>query len=308
MKVIESLLLPLKSFLSRENWSGENKTHSAFAGRDRGVCLAIASALGGVLWAAIPIEVSAQTCPSALDRMENYQTAAGDTFESIAAEYRLLPSTISRFNPGVSSRPPAGTSLLLPPFNGSAVSAGAGETWQSLAEQYGSRAEVLFEVNGCAAQVPEIVFIPGGVTVSGGGRSQVSLPGYPLSRPSAIALSYGWQPHSSRDELVFNSGIAFVVDAPADVLAVEGGTVAFAGPREGYGNLVVVNHSGGLQTRYANLAEVGVAVGQPVAADASLGRAGGGEPSYLYFEVRRNSASGWVAEDPGKYLPALELR
>ena len=240
--------------------------------------------------------------------MQNYQTVPGDTFESIATARQLLPSTISRFNPGVSSTPPAGTTLLLPPFNGTVASVESGETWQSLAEKYGSKADILFEVNGCTAQVPSTVFIPGGLTVSGGRRLPVVLPGYPLSRQSAIALSYGWQPHSTRDELVFNSGIAFVVDTSAEVLAVAEGTVAFAGEQAGYGNLVVVNHEQGLQTRYANLGEVSVSVGQAIAADARLGSVGGSEPTYLYFEVRRNSSSGWVAEDPGRYLPALELR
>ena len=281
---------------------------------------AIASATTGALLGIVLLgEISAaaaqtdsqpsdQVCLSAIDRMQNYRTVAGDTFESIAAARRLQPNTIGLFNPGVSSTPPAGTTLLLPPFNGIVVSVGSGESWQSLAERYGTKADILFEVNGCTAQVPSRIFIPGGLTVSGGRRSPVALPGYPLSRKSVIALSYGWQPHATRDDLVFNSGIAFAVDAPAEVLAVDGGTVAFAGEQSGYGKLVVVNHEQGLQTRYANLSEVSVSVGQAVAANTPLGSVGGGEPTYLYFEVRRNSSSGWVAEDPGRYLPALELQ
>ena len=253
-------------------------------------------------------QTSSQTCPAALDRMQTYQTVAGDTFTSIAADYQLLPNTLSRFNPGVSSSPPAGTTLLIPPFNGTVAAVGAGETWQSLAQRYGSRADILFEVNGCMAQVPSSIFIPGGVTVSARGSAQARLPGYPLSRQSAIALDYGWQPDANRDDLVFNSGIAFAVDAPTEVLAVGNGTVAFAGARLGYGNMIVINHEQGLQTRYANLSEVSVAVGQAVASGGSVGNVGGVEPAYLYFEVRQNSASGWVAEDPGKYLPALARR
>lgn len=252
-------------------------------------------------------QTGSQTCPAALDRMQNYQTVSGDTFTSIAAAYQLLPNTLSRFNPGVSSSPPAGTTLLIPPFNGAIIAVSAGETWESLAKRYGSRADILFEINGCVAQVPSSIFIPGGLTVSGGGRSQASLPGYPLSKQSAIALNYGWQPDANRDDLVFNSGIAFAVDTPTEVLAVGSGTVAFAGARPGYGNLIVINHEQGLQTRYANLSEVSVAVGQAVASGASVGNVGGAELAYLYFEVRQNSASGWVAEDPGRYLPALDL-
>ena len=248
-----------------------------------------------------------QICPSALERIQPYRTASGETLDGIAADRQLLPATLRQFNPGVGNSPATGTELLIPPFNGTVVNVGAGETWQSLAKRYGSRADILFEVNGCASEVPNRVFIPGGVTVASR-ATQTSLPGYPLAQPSAIALSYGWQPHATRDELVFNSGIAFTVSAPTGVLAVEAGTVAFAGERAGYGNLVVINHSQGLQTRYANLSEVTVSVGQAVGADASVGSVGGDTPTYLYFEVRKNSASGWVAEDPGKYLPALELR
>ena len=240
--------------------------------------------------------------------MQNYQTVPGDTFTSIATNYQLLPNTLSRFNPGVSSSPPAGTKLLIPPFNGIVTAVSAGETWESLAKRYGSRADILFEINGCIAQVPGSIFVPGGLTVSGGGRSQVSLPGYPLSRRSAIALNYGWQPEANQTDLVFNSGIAFAVNAPTEVLAVDSGTVAFAGARSGYGNLIVINHAQGLQTRYANLSEVSVSVGQAVASGASVGNVGGAEPAYLYFEVRQNSASGWVAEDPEKYMPALDLK
>ena len=271
--------------------------------------------LGGLAGVAIAIysfpaaaqTQSQATCQAALDRMQSYQTVSGDTLASIAAANQLLPVTLSRFNPGISSSPPAGTTVLIPPFNGTATSASASATWRSLAEQYGSRADILFEVNGCVSQVPSRVFIPGGLTVASS-SSQVSLPGYPLSQRTPIALSYGWQPHATRDELVFNSGIAFSVTAPADVLSVDSGTVAFAGEQAGYGNLVVINHSQGLQTRYANLSEVSVAVGQSVAAEGSVGRVGGDAPTYLYFEVRKNSSSGWVAEDPARYLPALELR
>lgn len=250
---------------------------------------------------------ASSACPAALAQMQSYRTASGDTLTSIAETYRLLPATLSRFNPGVSSSPPAGTALVIPPFNGTVVSANAGETWQSLAKRYGNQAEVLFEVNGCTSQLPSRIFIPGGLTVAGG-LSQVSLPGYPLARRSPMALSYGWQPDSTQDELVFNSGIAFTISAPTDVLAVDSGTVAFAGDRPGYGNLVVINHAQGLQTRYANLRDISVSVGQTIASTSRLGSVGDDTSTYLYFEVRKNSASGWVAEDPARYLPALELR
>ena len=255
-----------------------------------------------------PAKAASPNCPAALAQMQRYQVSADDTLTSLAVTYRLQPTTLRHFNPGISETVPAGTSLLIPPFNGIAVSVTGEESWQSLAERYGSRADLLFEVNGCVAEVPSRIFVPGVVTPTQRPIETAQLPGYPLEQPASITLSYGWQPSASQDELVFNSGIAFEVLAAQRVRTVGSGTVAFAGDREGYGQLVVVNHAQGLQTRYANLSDISVAVGQSVTANASLGGVGGSEPTFLYFEVRANSESGWVAQDPGKYLPALELR
>ena len=255
------------------------------------------------------------SCPAALDRMRSHTVVSGDTLASVAAAYRLAPETLSRFNPGSSLSP--GSTLIIPPFNGVIVNPSAQESWQSLAKRYGSRADVLFEVNGCAASVPGRVFIPSvaGTAGTAGGGAIASSPtvtrqlAYPLTQSAAIARSYGWQPNSTQDELVFNSGIAFAITQPDEVLAAAAGIVAFAGEREGYGQLVVINHDQGLQTRYANLSNVSVSAGQSVAVSTPLGRVGeNNEPAFMYFEVRTNSTSGWVAQDPGKYVPDLELR
>ncbi len=253
------------------------------------------------------------SCPAALDQMRNHTVTSGDTLDSVASTYRLSPSTLTRFNPGVGSRLSAGSTLVIPPFNGRVVSAAAGETWQSLAKQYGSRADLLFEVNGCVADMPSRIFIPtvpdiAGATASSSQASRAQTLVYPLAEFATIVRGYGWQPHPTRDELVFNSGIAFNITQPNEVLATTQGTVAFAGEQEGYGQLVVINHQQGLQTRYANLSNVSVSVGQSVETGAIVGTVGGGsEPTFLYFEVRTNSADGWIAQDPGKYVPDLGL-
>jgi len=204
---------------------------------------------------------------------------------------------------------PTGYEVVIPPFDGQVVAAPVGSSWLTLAEQYNTQADLLFEVNGCVSQVPSRVFIPGSSRMmTASSTAAIQLPGYPLAQPANIQLSYGWQPHPSRDEVVFNSGLAFGVPTPTEVKAVGPGTVAFVGQREGYGLLLVINHEQGLQTRYANLSEVSVSVGQAVSTQTTVGKVGSSEASYLYFEVRRNSPSGWIAQDPGEYLPALELR
>ncbi|MGD1866348.1 MAG: peptidoglycan DD-metalloendopeptidase family protein [Phormidesmis sp.] len=285
--------------------------------------VAITSSLTPILLLAASPALANESCPAALDQLQQYPVGTNETLASVAANYNLQPETLVRFNPDIGSAFQAalspGTALTVPPFNGQVVAAGQGDSWQSLAERYGSRADLLFEVNGCVATLPSRVFVPGVnlIAPTAGQPRTFQLPGYPLSESADIALSYGWQPHSTRNELVFNSGVAFTISEQMEVRAVGQGTVAFVGQREGYGQLLVINHEQGLQTRYANLSDISVEVGQPVAQEMVVGSVGRLEASaieraasatYLYFEVRTNSASGWIAQDPGKYLPALELR
>lgn len=53
-------------------------------------------------------------------------------------------------------------------------------------------------------------------------------------------------------------------EAGADVLAVASGIVTWAGPREGYGTLIEINHGNGYVTRYAHNTNTLVRVGDTV--------------------------------------------
>ncbi|NEZ63741.1 M23 family metallopeptidase [Leptolyngbyaceae cyanobacterium CCMR0082] len=259
-----------------------------------------------------PLQASA--CPdAALSQMTNHRVTAGETLEGVAAQYGLRPATLAAINPQLPAQGalPTGGVVEVPPFNGVPVQVGAGQTWQSLAERHGTRADLLFEVNGCPDTLPSRVFIPagnrGGTMAAETTPSAVAL-GYPLPVPAKLVLSYGWQPHPRRDELVFNSGIAFSATPGTVVTSAADGTVAFVGEHNG-ALIMVVNHSNGLQTRYGNLADVEFTVGDAVTQGTGLGTvAGESQDSFMYFEVRTNSSEGWIARDPGQYLSELELQ
>jgi murein DD-endopeptidase MepM/ murein hydrolase activator NlpD len=99
-----------------------------------------------------------------------------------------------------------------------------------------------------------------------------------------------------------HDGVDIAAHAGTPVLAADDGTVIFVGHLHGYGNVVIIQHSGGYVTVYGhnqrNLVNDGASVvrGQQIAEMGSSGRASG--PN-LHFEVRYNNE----AENPLAYLP-----
>ncbi|MEH2006855.1 LysM peptidoglycan-binding domain-containing M23 family metallopeptidase [Nostoc sp.] len=266
-------------------------------------------------------------CPiPALSRFQRHKVVRGETLENIAQRYNLIPTTIIGMNPALQNGAIAaagstlavGSVLQIPPYNGVVVEVPRGETWRQVAAKYKVRADSLFEVNGCQ-QDPRIVFVPGvnwspnGVVTKSplptdaGTPNRASLSGYPLAQVATIGLAYGWQINPATGEVFFHSGVDLLAPVGSDVLAIASGTVAFANDQGTYGKLVIINHSGGLQSRYAQLESIKVTVGQQVKKGDILGTVGtSGQPSstqpHLHFEVRSSSSLGWVAEDPKGYL------
>ena len=87
------------------------------------------------------------------------------------------------------------------------------------------------------------------------------------------------------------------------VVATGNGTVSFAGVKNGYGQIVVLDHGDGLSTAYAHLSRIEVEQGQAVKRGDALGRVGSTGRStgpHLHYEVRMGEA----AVSPLRYLPA----
>jgi len=258
----------------------------------------------------------AQGCQApALSQVKRHTVARGETLESIARKYNLLPATLMGFNPSLrNGKATVGSEILVPPFNGIRAEVPSGKSWREIAKTYKVRPDVLFEVNGCQVS-PKVVFVPG-VNWSPISPSTQAIPraagqiltGSPLgSAAPTVLLGYGYQVQPGTSQVAFHSGIDLASTVGATVLAVGNGTVAFAGTQGIYGNLVVINHAEGLQTRYAQLGRIQVKVGQRVSAGQPIGIVGtSGRPSsqepHLHFEVRSRSKLGWVAENPDSIL------
>jgi murein DD-endopeptidase MepM/ murein hydrolase activator NlpD len=273
--------------------------------------------LGYILINSNHADAAPASCPTpALSRFQRHKIARGETLDSIAQRYNLLPSTLMDMNPSVrNGNLTVGGELQIPPYNGIVVEVPSGQTWRQVAENYKVRADTLFEINGCQPN-PRIVFVP---RVNGSPNrpvvesptpvetEPVSIAGYPLREQASVGLPYGWQIHPTTGEVFFHSGVDLLAPLGSPVQAIAPGTIVFAEEQGSYGNLVIVNHGGGLQSRYAHLENINVSLGQTVDTGDLLGTVGTtGQPTatqpHLHFEMRSSSDLGWVAKDPKEYF------
>lgn len=81
-------------------------------------------------------------------------------------------------------------------------------------------------------------------------------------------------------------GLTLAPRPGAQVVAPAAGRVAFAGPYEGYGRIVIVEHAGGWTSLITGLARTGVSVGQQLVAGAPIGVAAQAMPE-ITLELRR---------------------
>lgn len=112
---------------------------------------------------------------------------------------------------------------------------------------------------------------------------------------------YGWRMHPLTRKRNFHKGIDIAAPKGAKISAADDGKVVFAGQSGGYGNLVIVRHSSGYETRYAHCSTVNVKIGERVKGGdtvAEVGSTGVSTGYHLHFEIRKNGK----IIDPHEYL------
>jgi peptidoglycan hydrolase-like protein with peptidoglycan-binding domain len=109
---------------------------------------------------------------------------------------------------------------------------------------------------------------------------------WPLNAP----VGDGYGPRGNR----FHTGLDLLASSGTAVRAAGSGRVTFAGFDDGYGNLVVIEHSSGVSSFYAHLSRIGVSDRESVSAGELIGRVGAtGDATgpHLHFEVRLRGAA-----------------
>ncbi len=106
-----------------------------------------------------------------------------------------------------------------------------------------------------------------------------------------ISSPYGWRTDPFTGEREFHYGIDFAGKEGAKVHAVAAGVVTWAGPRYGFGNLVIINDGDGYTTYYAHNKKVLVKVGQIVKRGdviSLMGETGRATGPHVHLEVHKD--------------------
>ncbi|MGI6226717.1 MAG: peptidoglycan DD-metalloendopeptidase family protein [Peptococcales bacterium] len=120
-------------------------------------------------------------------------------------------------------------------------------------------------------------------TVSRGGSVN-----YGVVQGKRISSSYGSRIHPITGKRTFHDGVDIAATHGSGVYAYSSGRVVQAGWSGGYGYNIVLDHGGGLRTRYAHLSKISVKAGQKVDTGQRIGSVGSTGTStgpHLHFEV-----------------------
>ena len=124
----------------------------------------------------------------------------------------------------------------------------------------------------------------------------VSAGGWTWPAPGTVTSGFGYRWGR------LHAGIDIGAPTGTPIHAAKGGVVSYAGVMGGYGNIIVIDHGGGMTTRYAHQNQLGASVGQAVKVGDRIGYVGSTGNStgpHLHFEVRINGNP----QNPLGYLP-----
>ena len=88
---------------------------------------------------------------------------------------------------------------------------------------------------------------------------------------------------------VTSKGITVATRSNAQVIAPFDGSVIFAGPFRGYGNMIIVEHSDGYLSLMSGLGNIDVELGQMLLAGEPVGQMPKQSKAELYIEIRKNN-------------------
>lgn len=160
---------------------------------------------------------------------------------------------------------------------------------QTKIDEYNTRfAEINAEILSIAMEGLDTQYI--------GGELEWPVPGY-----TRISSKYGMRTHPITGVYKLHTGVDISAPTGANFIAVNDGVVTKAGMNSAYGNMVIIDHGGGVSTLYAHGSEILVQVGQVVKRGEvvlKVGSTGYSTGPHAHFEVRIDG----TVTDPMPYI------
>ena len=122
-------------------------------------------------------------------------------------------------------------------------------------------------------------------------RGLTSMPQVVPADMAGISSGFGYRSDPFNGSAAFHAGLDFKGAIGAPIHAAAKGKVSFVGQRQGYGNVVEVDHGNGMVTRYAHMSAFRTTPGKDVLAGeviGAIGNTGRSTGPHLHFEVRIN--------------------
>ncbi len=129
-----------------------------------------------------------------------------------------------------------------------------------------------------------------------GGELAWPVPGY-----TQISSKYGMRVHPITKVYKLHTGVDISAPMGANFVAANDGIVIKAGYNSAYGNMVVIDHGGGISTLYAHGSQILVQVGEQVTRNQAIlkvGSTGYSTGPHAHFEVRKQG----VVTNPMPYI------
>jgi murein DD-endopeptidase MepM/ murein hydrolase activator NlpD len=252
-----------------------------------------------------------------------YTVQSGDTIETIAARFRLMPTSIVWSNKDVEDEPDRlsiGQTIYIPPIDGIWYTVANDDTLSGIAASFKAKPEeiVSYPMNNLKAGSNLLagshIMIPNGVkpppppvaavaSTSGGGGSVATYSGPAVKAAASGQFQWPTIGVLTQGYYAYHRGIDIARSVGTPVAAADGGYVSAAGwDNTGYGYMIIINHGNGFSTLYGHLSQYYVEIGQAVARGqiiAAMGSTGHSTGPHLHFEVRY----GGVQQNPLFYLP-----
>ncbi len=238
------------------------------------------------------------------DTISVYEVKKGDTLSTVAKLFNVSKNTIIWANDLKSQTITPGDILVILPMTGIKHTVKNGDTVKSIAKKYKADSNDIAKFNGIAIDATldkgSIILVPEGeisltttVTTKTGKvvTTERLIDTYTYETPLGFLI----RPINGGRKtqgLHGHNGIDFGAPSGTPVIAAASGRVIVArigGYNGGYGNMIVINHDGGIQTIYAHLRTVNVVSGQTVSQGQVIGQVGNTGRStgpHLHFEVR----------------------